>query len=345
MIIIKIKNIKEKLVKEKDESSSLYTRIKEVHGLDIEDFAFVLGDKDAFKQKFLIPHYKMYNILQEINTTINNLRQKVLSKEELQEYLSYFYKKKLELAESKLEIYFCNAMSGDRKTLKTLANIVMPFGLTHTGILVDDLCIQWGRGLLGKSLVNPSISAKYNDYIYAIELDNKEIWDLIKETFNNITDYICGRKNFENMGTLKAFYIADSQLDSIAEVCVDYNINKMYHLVFENCQHFVTKILNKLKLNVYKEGEVGRVLSIAEDKGDIIDFIYNGTKFKKRRELDEYVLQIDFNKLPIDHRRVLFCFRNVFEYYSRNRPNDDKYKTSDFAKEYWNELSNQEKFN
>ena len=81
-----------------------------------------------------------------------------------------------------------------------------------------------------------------------------------------------------------------------------------------------------------------------EDKGDIIDFIFNGTKFNNRKELDEFVLQIDFNILPIDQKRVLFCYRNVFEYYSRNKPDDEKYKTSEYAKEYWNELSLSEKF-
>ena len=146
------------------------------------------------------------------------------------------------------------------------------------------------------------------------------------------------------MGTLKAFNIADSQLDYIAEVCLDYNANKTYHLVFENCQAFVKQILDKIQLNVYKDGEVGRVLNIVEDKGDIIDFIFNGTKFNNRKELDEFVLQIDFNILPIDQKRVLFCYRNVFEYYSRNKPDDEKYKTSEYAKEYWNELSLSEKF-
>lgn len=88
-------------------------------------------------------------------------------------------------------------MDDDQKLMRTLANIFMPYGLTHTGILVDDVVIQWGRGLLGKSLVNPWINVKYNDYIYAIELDNKETWDLIKETYDNLTYYITGKKNMK----------------------------------------------------------------------------------------------------------------------------------------------------
>ena len=151
----------------------------------------------------------------------------------------------------------------------------MPFGLTHTGILVDDICINWGRGLIGKSLIYPWINCKYNDYIYAIELNNNEIWTLIKETLSNITDFITNKKKYELLGTIKAFAIADSQLDAIAETCVDYNINRKYHLIKENCQGFTKTILKKIKLKPNKKGEVGKVLKKVEDKGDIIDFTYD----------------------------------------------------------------------
>jgi hypothetical protein len=338
------KKIREKIKEEMKETPDLAQKIKEFHNMELEDFMFVLGDRDAFKQKFLIPHYKMYNLLKEINQKVQELRKNKLSEENLKKELDYFNEKQLELAESKLEIFFCNAVSGDPKLLKFIANMAMPFGLTHAGILVDDLCINWGRGLLGKSLIHPWINCKYNDYIYAIELDNKEIWELIKKTFDNITDYITGKKIYEEMGTLKAFRIVNSQLDAIAETCVDYNINRKYHLATENCQGFVTTILNKIKLKPNKKGEVGRVLKIVEDKGDIIDFTYDGKKFNNRKELDEYVLQIDFDKLPYDHRMVLFCYRNVFEYYLRNNPDDKKYISSDYAKEYWKELSFNKKF-
>lgn len=88
------KNIREKLEAELKENANLFQNIKRDHNLDKEDFIFVLGDKNAFKQKFLILHYKMYNILQEINTKINELRNNKLSEEELKQYLTYFYDKK-----------------------------------------------------------------------------------------------------------------------------------------------------------------------------------------------------------------------------------------------------------
>ena len=340
----KFKNIQEKIIEAKKETPNLEEKIRNLYRINIEEFISILTDSKSFKQKFLIPHYKMYNILHEINSKIFELRNMYLSEEQIKDYLPYFHKKKLELAESKLEIYFCNALSGDRKFLKALANVVMPFGMTHTGILVDDICIQWGRGLLGQSLIHPSIHAKYNDFIYIIELRNITIWNLIKETFDNLTEYITGKKNYDYMGTIKAFNICSDQLDIISEICVDYNLNKTYHIVFENCQHFVTKIIKRLQLEVIQNGEVGRVMKIVEEVCDPIDFIYNGIKFNTRRELDEYVLQIDFKLLPEDHRKNLFHFRDVFEYHLRNKPYDKKYQTSDLAKEYWSELSNSEKF-
>ena len=223
--------------------------------------------------------------------------------------------------------------------------MAMTYGLTHTGLLVDDIVIQWGRGILGKSLINPSKNVRYNDYIYAIELDNTKIWELVKEAFDNIELYITNKKPYNEIGTLNAFFIADQQLDIIAEQAVYYNINKTYSLVFENCQHFVKSILNKIRLNINKEGEVGRILKIVQDKCDNIDFVYKNNKFSTRRDLDEYVLNCDFLQLPKDERKILFCYRNVFEYYQRNKPNAEKYRSSEEARIFWNKLSEREKFN
>ena len=336
--------IREKLIAEYEENNHLYTDIKTTHNMEVNDFIDALCDEAKFKEAFLVPHYKMYNLLQTINTKVDELRKRNLSEEELKEALDELEKIKLEISESKIELYFCNAVGGNPKCLKCLANMAMTYGLVHTGLLFDDVVIQWGRGLLGKSLINPSKNVRYNDYIYAIELDNKKIWDLIIETYNNIEDYITNRKDYNEIGTLKAFEIANEQLNIVAEQVVYYNINKTYSLVFENCQHFVKSILKRIKLNINKEGEVGRVLNIVEDRGDIVDFIYKDKTFNTRKDLDEYVLDCDFQQLPKDERKVLFCYRNVFEYYQRNNENSDKYKTSEEARTYWNSLSKREKF-
>ena len=97
-------NIRDKLKEQLKENKNLYEDIKRDHGLDLEDFIYILGDRDAFKQKFLEPHYKLYNILNEINEKIKDLRTQKLTEEELNKNLEYFEQKKLELAESKIEI-------------------------------------------------------------------------------------------------------------------------------------------------------------------------------------------------------------------------------------------------
>ena len=117
-----------------------------------------------------------------------------------------------------------------------------------------------------------------------------------------------------------------------------------YHLVFENCQHFVCNILDKIKLKAYKDGEVKKIFKIAKDKGNPFEFQYGDQIFKTRKDLDEFAMKIDFEHLPYDQRMVLFDFKNVFEYYRRNNPNDEKYITEDYAQEYWNELLKNEKF-
>ena len=102
--------------------------------------------------------------------------------------------------------------------------------------------------------------------------------------------------------------------------------------------------VNKIKLKIYKEGEVGKVLKIAAEKGNPFDFEYRGKVLKTRKDLDNFALQEDFEKLPYDQRMLLFDIKNVFEFYRINIPNKDKYDSDDFAQEYWNELLKKEKF-
>ena len=86
------------------------------------------------------------------------------------------------------------------------------------------------------------------------------------------------------------------------------------------------------------------VLKKANEVGDPFDFNFGGKVFKTRKDLDNFAMEINFEQLPYDNRMVLFYYRNVFDYYGRVYPNDEKYKTEDYAKEYWNELLKKEKF-
>ena len=284
----------------------------------------------------------MYNLLEILNKQIFNLRQLQLSEKEIELAINDLEDLKTQLANSRLELYFCNVFNSE--TLKPLANVVMPYGLLHVGIKIDDLCIQWGRSIVGKSLVIPWGDVIYNDYIFAIEFDNQPIWNLIKETFNNLRDYITNKKDYNSMGTIQALKIADTQLKDIANCSIKYNVDRNYNLIFKNCQYFANKIIKKLNFNVYQDGEVGKVLKKVKDVLNPFEFEFKGNVFKCREDLDNYVLINDFSKFTKDERRVLFCFRNVFEFYANSKPDEQKYKSSDYAQAYWNELAEIEKF-
>ena len=147
------------------------------------------------------------------------------------------------------------------------------------------------------------------------------------------------------MDTVKAFQIAENQLKSIAEVSINYNVKKDYDLVFENCQHFANAIIKKLGFTVYQEGEIGKVLKKVKEVLHPFDFSLTGiSAFKCRKDLDDYVLINDFFRLFKEERRLLLCIRNVFDFYAKYRPDEPKYKSSEIALAYWNDLAEIEKF-
>ena len=334
--------VNEKCEKENVNFDNEFVKIKKYSGMEKNDYLFALQDINTFKEKFLLPHYKMRNILEILNETIKFIRQQQLSEKELKMKKKELLKYRKQLANSILQIYFCNV--SDNQTLKPFANATQPYGLIHVGLMIDDVCIQWGRSVLGKSIVVPSNDVIYNDYIFAIELENRVIWDLIKETYTNLDDYLTNKKEYNSMGTVKALEIAERQLYIIAEECVKYNTKKNYNLVFKNCQHFANKIIKKLGLYVNKDGEVGEVLKMAMDKLNKFDFSFKGKDFKKREDLDKYIKINDFRHFSREERRVLFSYRNVFDYWGRVYPNDEKYKSSEFAREFWDDLAEREKF-
>ena len=116
----------------------------------------------------------------------------------------------------------------------------------------------------------------------------------------------------------------------------------LYLLNFINL--FFDNFTNLYCKKVYKKGEVKKIIKIAQEKMIPFDFQFGETIFKKRKDLDEFVMKLDFKNLPYDQRMVLFDFKNVFEYYRRNNPNDEKYTAEEHAQEFWNELLKNEKF-
>ena len=319
-----------------------YHKIKKFKVMEKDEYLFALQDVNTFKEQFLVPHYRLRNLLEIFNNEVELIRKEKLNGMLLIQKMKELKKMRRQMANSKIEIYFCNVSNNEK--LKPFANAVMPYGLLHVGIMIDDMAIQWGRSVLGKSLVLPSNDVLYDDYIFAIEIENKEIWNLIKETFHNLPDYLTGNMDSQKMGTKKAFEIADRQLTIIAEQSVEYNTDKSYNLVFSNCQHFANKLLDKLNLTVDKSGLVGKVLKMTMDKLNRFDFSFKGKEFKKREDLDKYLSINDFSQFSKDERRILFCYRNVFDYWARVFPNDDKYKSQEIALKLWDDLAEREKF-
>ena len=319
-----------------------YHKIKKFKVMEKDEYLFALQDVNTFKEQFLVPHYRLRNLLEIFNNEVELIRKEKLNGMLLMQKMKELKKMRRQMANSKIEIYFCNVSNNEK--LKPFANAVMPYGLLHVGIMIDDMAIQWGRSVLGKSLVLPSNDVLYDDYIFAIEIENKEIWNLIKETFHNLPDYLTGDLDSQKMGTKKAFEIADRQLTIIAEQSVEYNTDKSYNLVFSNCQHFANKLLDKLNLTVDKSGLVGKVLKMTMDKLNRFDFSFKGKEFKKREDLDKYLSINDFSQFSKDERRILFCYRNVFDYRARIFPNDDKYKSQEIALKLWDDLAEREKF-
>ena len=73
-----------KCEKEHENFDEKFERIKTFKPMKKDDYLFALQDEQVFKNEFLIPHYKMYNLLEILNQEISNLRKKELSEEELQ---------------------------------------------------------------------------------------------------------------------------------------------------------------------------------------------------------------------------------------------------------------------
>ena len=336
------RTLSSKCEKENADFDKEFEKIHEFSKLSKEEFIFAMQDVNTFKEKFLVPNYKMYNLLSFVNQKIFNLRQRYLNFLEIQSSIKELEIIKTELANSRIEIFFCNVI--DSEALKPFANTIMPYGLLHVGILLDEVCIQWGRSVIGKSVVNPYGNTIYCDYIFAIELENQQIWNLIKETFSHLEEYITNKRDYNQMGTKTAFEIADNQLNIIANESVKYNEKKDYNLVLQNCQHFANKIIDKLGFKVNTSGEVGNVLKKAKEKLNPFTFEFKGRAFETRKDLDDFILVNEFDDFSPEERRLLLCYRNVFDYYERFRPHEKKYISSQIARVYWNEFAEKVKF-
>ena len=61
-------DIKKKLLDQQKKNPKLLDDIKLIYGMDLDTFAATLGNEEAFKEQFLLPHYKPTIVLKELDT-------------------------------------------------------------------------------------------------------------------------------------------------------------------------------------------------------------------------------------------------------------------------------------
>ena len=134
------------------------------------------------------------------------------------------------------------------------------------------------------------------------------------------------------------------KLDQIAKICVMFNRCRYYNPVNLNCQHFVKAILKAIDSDFSSDGEFRNIINMLEREGKV-NFIFRGKNFSTRKELDDYVKSINFSSLCQNDKKLLLSYKNTFDKYLITDKNNEKYKTTDEARKFWNELIRKENFN
>ena len=143
--------------------------------------------------------------------------------------------------------------------------------------------------------------------------------------------------------------INEDELNKIAKKCVFYNKRKHYNPFSNNCQNFVNDILNEINAPFNPSGELKKVIDKISQNG-YSSFSFQGKEFKSRREFDEYVKSINFKDLCIDDKKLLLCYKSLYDDRLRiikkeesQRPlteeetlEKEKYITDD--EDYWKDL-------
>lgn len=343
--------IREKLKKEMDKNPNLEKQITEKYKISINEFVEALGNEESFKQAFLLPNYKPDKILKEIE---EELKQAKSFKDagcpytelELKKAINRINDRKSKLSEHKFELILTECMASDFKNIlfKQFVNTVYTFGGLHSALSLDGTIIEWGRGPCGDSLVCPTMDLKR--FLFAFEVKAREdkgffamIGEKISAAVTNILDFFTGGE----YGRWSVGRANEKKLDKIAKICVMFNRSRYYNPVTLNCQHFVECILNQIDSDFSFEGNINSLIYKLKYEGKV-DFYFNGREFRTRKELDDYVKTINFSALCKNDKKLLMCYKNTFDVYLMNDENNEKYKTSEEAKNYWNELIRKENF-
>ncbi len=171
--------IKKKILDEKKNNPNILEDIKKIYNLELNDFVFALGNEKVFKETFLLPKYRPFKIIKEINRELYDLQnnfqnlEENLIIEELNNTIKKINERKKNLCQTKLELILTECDASDTHFLfRKVINKIYEFGVLHSAISLDGTIIEWGRGPCGQNLVCPNLDIKR--FLFAFEIKGKE---------------------------------------------------------------------------------------------------------------------------------------------------------------------------
>lgn len=344
--------IKDKLRKEMNKNPNLKEQIESKFKISFDEFALALGDEQLFKEIFLLPQYQPDKILKEIDEELKQVKEFEdmgcpLTENEIKETIKRINGRKAKLSEHKFELILTECQASDNKNIlfRNIVNNVYEFGALHSALSLDGTIIEWGRGPCGDSLIVPTMDI--NRFLFAFEVKAREdegFFAMLGNKIKDATTYVLNLFSGGAFGRWSVGRANEQKLDKIAKICVMFNRSRFYNPLSLNCQHFVKQILKAIDSDFSSDGEFRNIIDKLDKEGRV-DFIFQGREFKTRKELDDYVKSINFNSLCRNDKKLLICYKNTFDVYLLNDKNNERYKTTDEARKYWNELIRKENFN
>jgi len=345
-------SIKDKLIKEMRKNPNLKEQIESKFKITFDQFALALGDEQLFKEIFLLPQYQPDKILKEIDEELKQVKEFEdmgcpLTENEIKETIKRINGRKAKLSEHKFELILTECQASDNKNIlfRNIVNNVYEFGALHSALSLDGTIIEWGRGPCGDSLIVPTMDM--NRFLFAFEVKAREdegFFAMLGNKIKDATTYVLNLFSGGAFGRWSVGRANEQKLDKIAKICVMFNRSRFYNPLTLNCQHFVKQILKVIDSDFSSDGEFRNIIDKLDKEGRV-DFIFQGREFKTRKELDDYVKSINFNSLCSNDKKLLICYKNTFDVYLLNDKNNERYKTTDEARNYWNELIRKENFN
>lgn len=339
--------IKEKINKSED-SKKYALEFANQHNISVDELAYILGDEELYKKYFLRPRYNSLKIIESIERELKELKEdeNQLSDEEIKEQITNITKRKANFFCADIKFILTDISVNRFLRVGNMATKIynffdkkFPYGALHAGLMVDETIIQWGRGKLGPEIVFPSTDLR--NILFSIEAESsikkekkKKLFYLLSSlalgTVVGIPCLMIGGPFLTAVGGLAAvggissgiYYafklsweikeINEEELNKITKKCVLYNKRKIYDVRNNNCQKFVTDILDDIHAPFNPKGELKNLIDKISQNG-YCEFIYKGNTFKSRREFDNYIKTINFNDLSDDDKKLLLCYKTLYD--------------------------------